>query len=41
MTKASIVKNRPARTVRNAVFSLLGQIPPARRQMALNMSELA
>ncbi|HWE90481.1 MAG TPA: FAD-dependent monooxygenase [Pseudonocardiaceae bacterium] len=41
MTKASIVRNRPAQTVRNAAFSLVGHLPPARRQMALHMSELA
>jgi 2-polyprenyl-6-methoxyphenol hydroxylase-like FAD-dependent oxidoreductase len=41
MTRASIVDNRPAQLARNAVFSLIGVLPPARRQMALHMAELA
>src|SRR3984957_9755120 len=41
MTRASIVDNRPAQLVRNAVFSLIGVLPPARKQMVLHMSELA
>jgi 2-polyprenyl-6-methoxyphenol hydroxylase-like FAD-dependent oxidoreductase len=41
MTRASIVDNRPARLLRNTVFSLIGVLPPARKQMALHMSELA
>jgi 2-polyprenyl-6-methoxyphenol hydroxylase-like FAD-dependent oxidoreductase len=41
MTRASIVDNRPAQLVRNAVFSLIGVLPPARKQMALHMAELA
>jgi 2-polyprenyl-6-methoxyphenol hydroxylase-like FAD-dependent oxidoreductase len=41
MTRASIVDNRPGQLLRNAVFSLLGALPPARKQMALHMSELA
>jgi 2-polyprenyl-6-methoxyphenol hydroxylase-like FAD-dependent oxidoreductase len=41
MTRASIVGNRPGQLARNAVFSLIGALPPARRQMALHMSELA
>jgi 2-polyprenyl-6-methoxyphenol hydroxylase-like FAD-dependent oxidoreductase len=41
MTRASIVDNRPGQLLRNAVFSLIGHLPPARKQMALHMSELA
>jgi 2-polyprenyl-6-methoxyphenol hydroxylase-like FAD-dependent oxidoreductase len=41
MTRASIVDNRPGQLARNAVFSLIGALPPARRQMALHMAELA
>jgi 2-polyprenyl-6-methoxyphenol hydroxylase-like FAD-dependent oxidoreductase len=41
MTRASIVDNRPAQLARNAVFSLIGALPPARKQMALHMAELA
>jgi 2-polyprenyl-6-methoxyphenol hydroxylase-like FAD-dependent oxidoreductase len=41
MTRASIVDNRPAQLVRNAVFSLIGVLPPARKQMVLHMAELA
>ena len=41
MTRASIVDNRPGQLLRNAVFSLIGVLPPARKQMALHMSELA
>ena len=41
MTRASIVDNRPAQLVRNAVFFLIGVLPPARKQMVLHMSELA
>jgi 2-polyprenyl-6-methoxyphenol hydroxylase-like FAD-dependent oxidoreductase len=40
MTRASIVDNRPCQLVRNAVFSLIGVLPPARKQMVLHMSEL-
>jgi 2-polyprenyl-6-methoxyphenol hydroxylase-like FAD-dependent oxidoreductase len=41
MTRASIVDNRPAQLARNAAFSLLGALPPVRKQMALHMAELA
>jgi 2-polyprenyl-6-methoxyphenol hydroxylase-like FAD-dependent oxidoreductase len=41
MTRASIVDNRAAQLTRNAVFSLIGVLPPARKQMALHMAELA
>jgi 2-polyprenyl-6-methoxyphenol hydroxylase-like FAD-dependent oxidoreductase len=41
MTRASIVDNRPAQRLRNAVFSLIGVLPSARKQMVLHMSELA
>ncbi|MDT7763850.1 MAG: hypothetical protein QOC63_3270, partial [Mycobacterium sp.] len=41
MTRASIVDNRAAQLARNAVFSLVGLLPPARKQMALHMAELA
>jgi 2-polyprenyl-6-methoxyphenol hydroxylase-like FAD-dependent oxidoreductase len=41
MTRASIVDNRPAQLARNAVFSLIGALPPARKQMARHMAELA
>jgi 2-polyprenyl-6-methoxyphenol hydroxylase-like FAD-dependent oxidoreductase len=41
MTRASIVDNRPGQLLRNAVFSLIGVLPPARKQMALHMAELA
>jgi 2-polyprenyl-6-methoxyphenol hydroxylase-like FAD-dependent oxidoreductase len=41
MTRASIVDNRAAQLARNAMFSLIGVLPPARKQMALHMSELA
>jgi 2-polyprenyl-6-methoxyphenol hydroxylase-like FAD-dependent oxidoreductase len=41
MTRASIIDNRPSQLARNAVFSLIGALPPARKQMALHMSELA
>ncbi|MCW2652114.1 MAG: hypothetical protein JWR32_3090, partial [Mycobacterium sp.] len=30
-----------AQLARNAVFSLIGALPPARKQMALHMAELA
>lgn len=41
MTKASIPSNRPGQLARNAVFNLLGRVPPAPRQMAMHMAELA
>ena len=41
MTRASIIDNRPSQLARNAVFSLIGVLPAARKQMALHMSELA
>jgi len=41
MTRASIINNRPGQLARNAVFSLIGVLPPVRRQMAPHMSELA
>jgi 2-polyprenyl-6-methoxyphenol hydroxylase-like FAD-dependent oxidoreductase len=41
MTKASILSNRPGQLARNAVFTALGHVPPARRQMAMHMAELA
>jgi 2-polyprenyl-6-methoxyphenol hydroxylase-like FAD-dependent oxidoreductase len=41
MTRASIVDNRPAQLARNAVFSLIGALPPVRKQMVLHMAELA
>ena len=41
MTKASILRNRPAQLLRDAAFTVVGHLPPVRRQMALHMSELA
>jgi 2-polyprenyl-6-methoxyphenol hydroxylase-like FAD-dependent oxidoreductase len=41
MTRASIIDNRPGQLLRNAVFSAIGALPPARKQMALHMAELA
>ena len=41
MTRASIIDNRAGQLARNAVFSLIGVLPSARKQMALHMSELA
>jgi hypothetical protein len=41
MTKASVLRDRPAHAVRNAAFTLIGHLPPVRRQMALHMAELA
>jgi len=41
MTRTSIVDNRPGQLLRNAVFSLIGALPPTRKQMALHMAELA
>jgi 2-polyprenyl-6-methoxyphenol hydroxylase-like FAD-dependent oxidoreductase len=41
MTRASIVNNRPGQLLRNGVFALIGVLPPARKQMALHMAELA
>ena len=41
MTKASILSSRPGQFARNSVFSLVGHLPPARRQMAMHMAELA
>jgi hypothetical protein len=41
MTKASILSSRPGQLARNAVFSVLGHVPAARRQMAMHVAELA
>lgn len=41
MTRASILGNGPAQFARNAVFSVVGHLPPVRKQMALHMAELA
>lgn len=41
MTSASIVRNRPAQLVRDAVFALAGKLPPVRHRMALHMAELS
>jgi 2-polyprenyl-6-methoxyphenol hydroxylase-like FAD-dependent oxidoreductase len=41
MTRASILSNGPAQFARNAVFSVVGHLPPARKQMAMHMAELA
>jgi 2-polyprenyl-6-methoxyphenol hydroxylase-like FAD-dependent oxidoreductase len=41
MTRASIARQRPAQLARNALFSVVGVLPPARHQMALHMAELA
>jgi 2-polyprenyl-6-methoxyphenol hydroxylase-like FAD-dependent oxidoreductase len=41
MTRASVVDNRAGQFLRNSVFSVIGAVPPARKQMALHMAELA
>ena len=41
MTRASIITNRPGRRLRNAALTALGHLPPARRQMAKYMAQLA
>ena len=41
MTRASVVNNRAGQFLRNGVFSVIGALPPARKQMALHMAELA
>jgi len=39
MTRASLVNHRSGRFLRNAVISVIGQLPPARRQMALHYAQ--
>jgi 2-polyprenyl-6-methoxyphenol hydroxylase-like FAD-dependent oxidoreductase len=41
MTRASIINNRAGQLLRNSVFSAIGALPPARKQMTLHMAELA
>jgi 2-polyprenyl-6-methoxyphenol hydroxylase-like FAD-dependent oxidoreductase len=41
MTRAATARNPLARTVRNAVLTVAGRLPPVRRKLAMTLSELS
>jgi 2-polyprenyl-6-methoxyphenol hydroxylase-like FAD-dependent oxidoreductase len=41
LTRAATARNPVARTARNALLRLAGQLPPVRRALAMNLSELS
>ena len=41
LTRAAILSNRPGQLARNVLFSAVGHVAPARKQMVMHMAELA
>ena len=41
LTRLAVTRSAPQRAIRNALFTLVAHLPPARRHLAMNLSGLA